>query len=114
MNSFLIKNNFFVIAIGAVPAAILRWQVGQIFIINILGCFLLGLINSLPISRRYKLCFGFGFCSSLTTFSGWSSELFKLINQGYYKLFFVNSILIVMLGIFACALGDFIAKKIVD
>ena len=114
MNSFLIKNNFFVIAIGAVPAAILRWQVGQIFIINILGCFLLGLINSLPISRRYKLCFGFGFCSSLTTFSGWSSELFKLINLGYYKLFLVNSILIVMLGVFSCALGNFIAKQIVD
>ena len=114
MNSFLIKNNFFVIAIGAVPAAILRWQVGQIFIINILGCFLLGLINSLPISRRYKLCFGFGFCGSLTTFSGWSSELFKLINLGYYKLFFLNSILIVMLGVLACGLGHFIAKKIVD
>ena len=114
MNSFLTKNNFFVIAIGAVPASILRWQFGQIVIINILGCFLLGLINSLPISRRYKLCFGFGFCSSLTTFSGWSSQLFKLINLGSYKLFFFNSIVFVMLGVFACALGHFVAKKIIN
>tara|TARA_Y100001968_G_scaffold305832_1_gene322134 strand:- start:183 stop:524 length:342 start_codon:yes stop_codon:yes gene_type:complete len=113
MNS-LVKNNFFVISIGAIPAAIFRWQIDQIFIVNIIGCFLLGFINSLPISRRYKLFFGFGFCGSLTTFSGWSFQLFKLINQGFYKLFFVHSILIVMIGTFACGLGHFFAKKIID
>ena len=108
------NNNFFIISIGAVPAAIFRGQIDQIFIVNMIGCFLLGFINSLPISRRYKLFLGFGFCGSLTSFSGWSFKLFNLINQGFYKLFFVNSILIVMLGIFACGLGHFFAKKIIN
>ena len=112
MNRFLKKNDFIIISIGAVPAAIFRWQIDQIFIVNIIGCFLLGLINSLPISSRKKLIFGFGFCGSLTTFSGWSLQLFTLLNEGFYKLFFLNLILIGILGLFAVYLGHFIAKKI--
>ena len=110
----ILKNNFIIISIGAVPAAILRWQIDQIFIVNIIGCFLLGFINSLAISKRYKLILGFGFCGSLTTFSGWSFQLFKLINQGFYQLFFLNTISIVMLGIFAVSLGHLLAKKIIN
>ena len=114
MKIFLKHNNFFLISIGAIPAAIFRWQIDQIFIVNIIGCFLLGFINSLPVSSKYKLIFGFGFCGSLTTFSGWSSQLFKLINQGSYKLFFLNSILLVILGILAVGLGQWVSKKITN
>ena len=102
------------ISIGAFPAAILRWQIDETFVVNLIGCFLLGFINSLNISSRYKLIFGFGFCGSLTTFSGWSSQIYQLISQGLYKLFFVNSILIVVIGLFAISLGDFLAKKIIN
>ena len=108
----LLNNNFFIISAGAVPAAIFRSQIDQIFIVNIVGCFLLGFINSLTISRRYKLFLSFGFCGSLTTFSGWSFQLFNLINQGFYKLFFLNAILIAIVAIVACGLGHFFAKKI--
>ena len=114
MKSFLRNNDFLIIAMGSVPAAIFRWQIDNIFIVNTIGCFLLAFINSLPISRRYKLLFGFGFCGSLTTFSGWSFQLFKLINQGFYKLFFLNSILLVMIGFLAVCLGHFMAKKIIN
>ena len=112
MNSFLKNKIFLVISIGALPAAIFRWQIDQIFIVNIIGCFLLGFINALPIARKYKLVFGFGFCGSLTTFSGWTYQLFQFISQGLFKLFFLNSILILFIGIFAVGLGDLLAKKI--
>ena len=114
MNRLLRNNDFYIIAIGAVPAAIFRWKIDQILIVNIIGCFLLGFIHSLSIHRRYKLLFGVGFCGSLTTFSGWSFQLFKLINQGFYKLFFLNSIGLVILGIFAFGLGHLFAKKIIN
>ena len=114
MHSFLRNNNFILISVGAVPAAILRWQIDQIFIVNAIGCFLLGFINSLPVSRRYKLMFGFGFCGSLTTFSGLSFQLYKLINQGFYKLFFLNSILILTIGLLSVGLGHLLAKKIIN
>ena len=114
MYNFLRNNSFIIISVGAVPAAILRWQIDQIFIVNAIGCFLLGFINSLPVSRRYKLIFGFGFCGSLTTFSGLSFQLYKLINQGFYKLFFLNSILILTIGLLSVGLGHLLAKKIIN
>ena len=114
MINFLNNKFFFIISMGAFPAAILRWQINQIFVVNIIGCFFLGFVNSLPISRRYKLIFGFGFCGSLTSFSGWSYQLFTLINEGLYKLFFMNSILVVLLGILGVGLGHLFAKKIIN
>jgi len=114
MNNFFKNNKFFLVSIGAIPAAILRWQIDEIFIVNTFGCFLLGFINSLQISKKYKLIFGFGFCGSLTTFSGWSYKLFELINQGFYKLFFLNSTLSVILAILAVGLGHWVANKIIN
>ena len=114
MNNFLKNNNFILISTGAIPAAIIRWQIDRIFVANLIGCFLLGLINSLPVSRSSKLIFVFGFCGSLTTFSGWTYQLFKLINLGFYKLFFLNSVLLVLLGILAISLGHLVGKKIIN
>ena len=111
MNSFLKNKIFIIISIGALPAAMFRWQIDQIFIVNIIGCFLLGFINALNISRNSKLIFAFGFCGSLTTFSGWTFQLFELISKGSYKLFFLNSISIVIIGFFAVGFGYFLAKK---
>tara|TARA_Y100001968_G_scaffold253739_1_gene239452 strand:- start:484 stop:828 length:345 start_codon:yes stop_codon:yes gene_type:complete len=114
MNIFLKNNKFFLISIGAIPAALLRWQIKDIIVVNLIGSFLLGFINSLNISKRYKLIFGFGFCGSLTTFSGWSLQLFNFINEGFYKLFLVNSILIVLVAVSFAALGKLAANKIIN
>ena len=108
-----IKNNaFFLISLGAIPGALFRWQVDDIFIANLIGCFLLGFFNSLDTLKRYKLTLCVGLCGSMTTFSGWSSHLYKLLNQGLYKLFLFNSILIVLMGVLAIALGHIFAKKL--
>ena len=112
MYNLLRKNNFFLISLGAVPASIIRWQVDDIFIINIIGCFLLGCINPLSISNKYKLILGFGFCGSLTTYSGWSLILLQSLSKGLFKLFFLNSILLLLLSCFAVFLGNFLANKI--
>ena len=106
------RNNFLLIAIGAVPAALLRWQIDEILIVNIIGCFLLGFINQMNISKKYKLIFGFGFCGSLTTFSGWSLQLFELIRNGFYLQLIFNSIFTVLIGLLAVCLGHLFAKKI--
>ena len=105
-------NTFFLIGIGAIPGALLRWQIDQIFIVNLIGCFLLGFFNSLVISKRYKLILGVGLCGSMTTFSGWSFMLHSLLIQGRYKLFLFNSISIVLVGVFALGLGHIFAKQL--
>ena len=106
------KNTFFLISIGAIPGALFRWQIDGIFIVNFIGCFLLGFFNSLAISKRYKLTLGVGLCGSMTTFSGWSFHLHDLLNKGLYKLFLVNSILIVIIGVLAIGLGHLLGKKL--
>ena len=106
------KNKFFLISMGAIPGALLRWQIDEIFIVNLTGCFLLGFLNSSAISKKYKLTLGVGLCGSMTTFSGWSSHLYYLLSQGLYKLLLFKSISIVVIGVFAISLGHFFAKKL--
>ena len=108
-----IKNNtFFLISFGAILGALFRWQIDEIFIVNLIGCFLLGFFNSLDILKRYKLTLGVGLCASMTTFSGWSLYLYELLSQGLYKIFLLNSISIVMMGVFATGLGHMLGKKL--
>tara|TARA_B100000945_G_scaffold314394_1_gene311936 strand:- start:201 stop:539 length:339 start_codon:yes stop_codon:yes gene_type:complete len=106
------KNTFFLISIGAIPGALFRWQIDEIFIVNIIGCFLLGLVNSLNILKKYKLTLGVGLCGSMTTFSGWSFQLYKLLSHGQYKLFVFNSISIVLIGVVASSSGHMFGKKL--
>ena len=106
------KNTFFLISIGAIPGALFRWGIDEIFIVNIIGCFLLGFFNSLAIPKRYKLTLGVGLCGSMTTFSGWSFHLHNLLTQGLYGLFLVKSILFVLIGVFAIGLGHILGKKL--
>ena len=112
MSKDIKKNPFFLISLGAILGALFRWQIDEIFIVNLIGCFLLGFFNSLDILKRYKLILCVGFCGSMTTFSGWSYHLYKLLNQGLYKLFLLNSISIVLMGVLAIGLGHIIAKKL--
>ena len=114
MSNFLKQNKFFLISIGAILGSLFRWQIDNIFIVNVIGCFFLGIINGLTISNRYKLIFGVGFCGSLTTFSGWSFRLYELINKGLYGSFFVNLSLIVLIGLFAIYLGNLFSRKFIN
>jgi len=106
------KNTYFLISLGSVSGALLRWQIDEIFMVNIIGCFLLGFFNSLSIQKKYKLILVVGLCGSLTTFSGWSFYLFNLLTLRLYKLFLVHSISIVLIGISAVGLGHIVAKKL--
>ncbi len=106
------QNTFFLISIGAIPGALLRWQIDEIFLVNIIGCFLLGFFNALDVPKKYKLIFCFGLCGSMTTFSGWSFHLHELLSQGLYKMFLLNSISIVLMGVFATGLGNMLGKKL--
>ncbi|QEY32516.1 CrcB family protein [Synechococcus sp. RSCCF101] len=70
------------VALGAVPGALLRWQVGNDLIVNTLGSLLLGLLAGLPLRPRRQLLLGVGFCGSVTTFSGWMVECLDLLLAG--------------------------------
>ena len=104
-------KNFFLISIGAIPAAVLRWQIKHFIIVNIIGCFLFGIVNSLNISKRNKLIFGFAFCGSLTTFSGLILYLSQLISDGFYLEVLLHSISIIFIGLLAFCFGNLLANR---
>ena len=83
------------VALGAVPGALLRWQsgvqlgphlggsAGANLLVNFVGSFLLGFLAG-PIPRRTSLVLmlGIGFCGSLTTFSSWMLDVTGLLRTG--------------------------------
>ena len=106
------------VAIGAVPGALLRWQsgvqlgphlggsAGADLLVNLVGSFLLGFLAG-PIPRRtgLVLLLGIGFCGCLTTFSSWMFDVVKLIQAGrplWGLLLIVGSL---VLGLFSAAGG---------
>ena len=75
------------VALGAVPGALLRWQFSVVLhdrdvLVNVLGSLILGLLLGLPYRPRLQLLAGIGFCGSLTTFSSWMVNSVDLIVSG--------------------------------
>ena len=98
------------VALGAVPGALLRWQVAlhcsdRHVLVNVLGAALLGLLAGLPVAPRRQLLMGIGFCGSFTTFSSWMLEAMQLISAG--KIVEASGLigLTLGLGLGAAALG---------
>ena len=74
------------VGLGAVPGALLRWQVSlhwadRHLLVNVAGAALLGYIAGLPAAPRRQLLIGVGFCGSLTTFSSWMFDVVLFINN---------------------------------
>mgnify|MGYP001453441235 CR=1 FL=1 len=105
-------KKYIYISLGAVPGVIFRWQIDQIFIVNMIGCFFIGLFNSLSFDSKYRLIFCIGFCGSLTTFSGWIFDLFILISDGFYIQTLLFTMLMLLMGLCAVCLGNLLAQKI--
>ncbi|MAV11715.1 MAG: chromosome condensation protein CrcB [Synechococcus sp. MED850] len=75
------------VASGAIPGALLRWQMSQIvqdrnLLVNIAGAALLGCLTGMPVAPRRTLLLGIGFCGSITTFSSWMLDVVKLLSSG--------------------------------
>tara|TARA_Y100001968_G_C19195632_1_gene637387 strand:- start:426 stop:776 length:351 start_codon:yes stop_codon:yes gene_type:complete len=107
-----IDKNFILIAIGSIPGSLFRWQIDDAFLVNTIGCFLLGIINAMNINERYKLIFGFALCGSLTSFSGWIFDLYQLIFQGYYIELLLNISSIIVVSLVAVYLGKLFANNL--
>lgn len=98
------------ISLGAIPGALIRWQIENDLIVNTCGSLILGFVIACELKKHYKIIFSLGLCGSLTTFSGWISKSLSLLISGDIILFFIFVISTILLGIFACALGFILGK----
>ena len=104
------KNNYCIIALGATIGSFIRWQIDNIFLINIVGCFLLGFINKIKIQKNFKLLFGFSLTGSLTTLSSWLLELFLYLKKNSYITFFKELIICLIFGFISLSLGSYLGS----
>ena len=110
-------QELFLVAFGAVPGALLRWQVAfhcsdRHLLVNVLGAALLGLLAGLPAARRRQLLIGIGFCGSLTTFSSWMLEAMRLMSSGKIVEALGLIGLTLGLGVGAAALGFWLGQRL--
>ena len=105
------------VGVGAVPGALLRWQLAlhlgdQNLLVNVLGAALLGLLAGLPTAPRRQLLLGIGFCGSLTTFSSWMLAAMKHLSAGDWSAALGLVGLTLGLGVGAAALGFQLGRRV--
>ena len=105
------------VGLGAVPGALLRWQLAlhlgdQNLLVNVLGAALLGVLAGLPAAPRRQLLLGIGFCGSLTTFSSWMLATVKHFGSGDWAAAFCLIGLTLGLGLGGAAAGFYLGQRL--
>ena len=75
------------------------------FLANVIGCFLIGIILTKVENQALKLFLVTGFLGGLTTFSTFSLETFRLIENGMFFKAAIYSFGSLSVGLFALFLG---------
>ena len=87
------------------------------FIVNIIGCLLIGYLYALTMNKagflspQTKLCITVGFLGGLTTFSTFNLECFCLINEGQTFKAIIYAGLSLIIGLIAVALGYYTGNQ---
>jgi CrcB protein len=83
------------------------------FLINASGSFVLGLLSGLALyhglSRAPKTVLGTGFCGAFTTFSTFTFETVRLVEEGELDVAAVNVVASLVVGVLAAAAGIAVA-----
>ena len=119
------------VAIGGALGSVARYLLGAFiqdraatafpfgtFVINVVGSLLLGFfvqigLESSAFSTEVRFFLTTGFCGGFTTFSTFSYETYRLIEDGEYRtagLYVVSSVVLSLLG---CAIGMATAHRLI-
>lgn len=80
-----------------------------ILVVNVTGSFLLGVVTGLDLAggmpELVKVLVGTGFCGAYTTFSTWSYETVRLLEERAYLAAALNAFVSLAVGLLAAAGG---------
>ena len=113
-------RNLLLVGAGGFLGSILRYAVGIVvksihfpfatFIVNIIGCFVIGVVYGLSIKSaafpmETRLFLATGICGGFTTFSAFSVEGVQMLQQDRFMVFFLYFAASVLIGLLATWLG---------
>ncbi|MDY7090914.1 MAG: fluoride efflux transporter CrcB [Actinomycetota bacterium] len=81
--------------------------------VNVAGSLLLGVVTGLPTDSAVAALVGTGFCGALTTYSTFSYETLRLVQDGARFYAMVNVVASLVAGFGAAALGLVVAQAFV-
>ena len=111
----MIENHFFdffLVGLGAIPGALMRWQINNDVFSNILGAVFLGFLAGFQFNSKVQILLSIGFCGAFTTFSGWMMDVLQLIRTGFLLNAFGLVALTLLGGFLALFIGFLMGKKI--
>ena len=117
----LMLSNGGCVAVGAAGGALLRYGIGEygkrrgasatyIMMVNVLGSFLLGSVTGALPGTQAALLVGTGFCGAFTTFSTFSLDTLRMLENGEGLLALAYILLSVCVGLFATWAGLSLAR----
>lgn len=116
-------SQYLYVMIGGAIGALMRYSASKLlagicffsmplgtFIINIIGCFLLGILTGMgehcpTLPRNLLLMLSVGVCGAFTTFSTFSSEMVKTMETGHITTAIFYAIASVSIGILLFWIG---------
>jgi fluoride exporter len=119
-------KNALLVGLGGFAGTLLRYAAGRVFvsvqhfftatfIVNIIGCFVIGAIFALAnkntgFEANWKPFLATGLCGGFTTFSAYSLDGLVLLQQQRYVTFFLYIAGTVLLGLLATFTGWWLLK----
>jgi CrcB protein len=107
--------------LGAVARLLVEGWVGSrvgrkfpvgIFVVNVSGAFVLGLLDGLALSGNAMVVAGTAAIGAYTTFSTWMLDTHRLAEEGQYLGAALNIVLSAAVGFAAVALGNLVGKHL--
>jgi len=123
-------RSIFFVGLGGLIGSVARYLVAVVFAgyfssafpfatltVNIVGCFLIGVLFALSdrgaiLSPEWRILLTTGFCGGFTTFSTFSYESLKLMQDGEFLYLGLNVVISVVVGFAATYLGILLIKSI--